>query len=65
MTTALSIHCVWCSAPLLDVEHAKAHVADRCAFAPWRKQIADLRAELAEARAALHAVAVPAEPTTP
>lgn len=44
----LEIKCVWCNGPLLDVEHAKKHVAEKCPAAPWRKQIADLR-EVVEA----------------
>lgn len=42
---ATAIKCVWCDKPLLDVEHAKKHVAEQCEVAPWRKQIEGLRAE--------------------
>lgn len=37
----VAIKCVWCDKPLLDVEHAKQHVAEKCTGAPWRGALAE------------------------
>lgn len=42
---SVSVVCAWCKKPLLDAEHAKQHVAEQCAAAPWRKESDKLAVE--------------------
>jgi hypothetical protein len=39
MSVATGFHCAWCSVPLLDTDHAKKHVAEKCDKAPWKNAV--------------------------